>query len=56
MKGEKPGTKGRPRWVMLLNDLNPAFGGFNSAHLDAGEGVVQLLDGGAHAGVVNFLP
>ena len=38
--------------IILLNDLNPAFRGLDAAHLDAGEGLVQLLNLGAEACVV----
>ena len=32
----------------LLNDLDPAFRSLDAAHLDAGEGLVELLGDGAH--------
>ena len=37
-----------------LDDPDPALGGLDAAHLDAGEGVVELPDGGAHSGVVDL--
>ena len=44
------------RLRMQLHDLNdPAFGGFDGAHLNAGEGFVQLLDLGTEASVGDLL-
>ena len=33
---------------LLFDLVDPAFRSFNLAHLDAGQGIVQLLDGRAH--------
>ncbi len=47
---KKRASENRPRWHVwfLFDYVDPALRCFNAAHLDTGEGIIQLLGDGAH--------